>query len=240
MGGRRNRIRKIITRVIVFLLLGAIVNVAVAWGCAYWLSPPTDLRSVWIGFVPLDVPVWQCIGWQRTGTARVMSRPFEDADADVRDIHAIMKSMPLSDDPVPDWSRIVETRFHPRINNPRVLVEDARGWPLMAMMCEFGRSSYLLDVLGVQVERYSGIALPDGTADIMDGDRHRALPLRPIWPGFAINALFYAGILWLLFVAPFALRRRRRIKRGLCPACAYPVGNSDVCTECGKPVKVRT
>ena len=64
----------------------------------------------------------------------------------------------------------------------------------------------------------------------------RPLPLRPVWPGFAINTLFYAAILWggwLLLAAPFALRRRRRIKRGLCPACAYPVGASDVCTECG-------
>jgi hypothetical protein len=69
-----------------------------------------------------------------------------------------------------------------------------------------------------------------------------ALAYRPIWPGFAINTLFYAGILrltWGGFAAPFALRRRRRIKRGLCPACAYPVGDSSVCTECDKPVKPR-
>jgi formylglycine-generating enzyme len=64
------------------------------------------------------------------------------------------------------------------------------------------------------------------------------LPLRPIWPGFAINTLFYAAILWLLFAAPFALRRRRRIKRGLCPKCAYPLGTSDTCTECGTTVKL--
>src|SRR5262245_36915851 len=54
----------------------------------------------------------------------------------------------------------------------------------------------------------------------------RVLPLMPLWPGFAINTVFYAAILWLLFAFPFALRRRRRIKRGLCPACAYPVGDS--------------
>ena len=67
-----------------------------------------------------------------------------------------------------------------------------------------------------------------------------SLPLWLIWPGFAINTMFYAAILaggWLLFAAPLALRRRRRIKRGLCPACAYPIGSSDNCTECGKPVK---
>ena len=65
----------------------------------------------------------------------------------------------------------------------------------------------------------------------------RSLPVIPAWPGFAINTVFYAVILWLLFAAPFALRRRRRMRRGLCPACAYPVGESPVCTECGKAIR---
>jgi hypothetical protein len=68
----------------------------------------------------------------------------------------------------------------------------------------------------------------------------RALPLVPIWPGFAINTLCYAGILWLLFAAPFALRKRRRIKRGLCPTCAYPVGTNERCTECGTSCAIKT
>jgi hypothetical protein len=66
---------------------------------------------------------------------------------------------------------------------------------------------------------------------------NQVFPLRTLWPGFAINTLFYAAILWVLFAAPFALLRRRRVKRGLCPACAYPVGASEVCTECGQPVR---
>jgi len=62
------------------------------------------------------------------------------------------------------------------------------------------------------------------------------LPYRPYWPGFAINTLFYAGVLWMLFAGPFALRRMIRRRRGRCPACAYPVGQSPVCTECGAAV----
>ena len=53
--------------------------------------------------------------------------------------------------------------------------------------------------------------------------------------GFAINTLFYAGVLWVLFCGPFALRRMIRRRRGQCPACAYPIGQSPVCTECGAP-----
>ena len=69
-----------------------------------------------------------------------------------------------------------------------------------------------------------------------------AMPLGPIWPGLAVNTLFYAAILWLLIPAPFALRRFLRVGRGLCPKCAYPAGESAVCTECGRllPKRVAT
>ncbi len=65
------------------------------------------------------------------------------------------------------------------------------------------------------------------------------LPLLPIWPGFAVNTFFYAGILWLLIPGPFALRRFIRVRRGLCPKCAYPMGEGVVCTECGTPIEKR-
>ena len=78
-----------------------------------------------------------------------------------------------------------------------------------------------------------GVLLPDGSANATED---RLLPTLMIWPGFAINTLFYATILGALFAVPAALRRKRRIKRGLCPKCAYPVGTSAVCTECGTPV----
>ena len=72
------------------------------------------------------------------------------------------------------------------------------------------------------------------------GNRDVSIPLLPIWPGFAINTVFYAGIVWLLFAGPFVLRRWRRIRRGLCPKCAYdlrgtPRGAATACPECGTP-----
>ena len=63
--------------------------------------------------------------------------------------------------------------------------------------------------------------------------RLRRLPCRPIWPGFGVNTIFCAATLWLLIPGPFALRRFVRRRRGLCPGCAYPVGGSVVCSECG-------
>ncbi len=62
-----------------------------------------------------------------------------------------------------------------------------------------------------------------------------ALPLRPLWPGFAVNTLFYAAILWLIIPGPFALRRLIRRRRGLCPACGYDLRHAEhqACPECG-------
>ncbi len=65
------------------------------------------------------------------------------------------------------------------------------------------------------------------------------LPLRPIWPGFAVNTLMYAAILGLI-PGLFVLRRFIRVRRCRCPKCAYPMGESAVCSECGKPLPVRT
>jgi len=66
------------------------------------------------------------------------------------------------------------------------------------------------------------------------------LPIKPVWPGFIINTLFYAGLLWLLFTTLFAARRALRRRRGLCEKCAYPIGTSPVCTECGAAVRAST
>jgi hypothetical protein len=68
-------------------------------------------------------------------------------------------------------------------------------------------------------------------------------PIRPSWPGFAVNTLFYAAILWPLIcglsvIYRRIIRHRIRRRRGLCPWCAYPMGESPVCTECGSALPV--
>jgi hypothetical protein len=68
----------------------------------------------------------------------------------------------------------------------------------------------------------------------------RRIPVLPLWPGFITNTLFYALLLWLLFATPFAARRMLRRRRGLCEKCAYPIGVSPVCTECGAAVRPKS
>jgi hypothetical protein len=68
------------------------------------------------------------------------------------------------------------------------------------------------------------------------------LIFRAHWPG--AHGWLTVITTWLLacvFVVYLRLCRWRRIRRGLCPACAYPVGQSPSCTECGYTLKsVRT
>ena len=69
-----------------------------------------------------------------------------------------------------------------------------------------------------------------------------SLPLRPLWPGFAINTVFYATILWLLTLAPFTARRMIRRKRGHCIKCGYDLSHAEhkVCPECGEELRARS
>ncbi len=84
-----------------------------------------------------------------------------------------------------------------------------------------------------------GIPVELSTANGYGTRMRNHLPIRPSWPGLAINTLFYAAILWLLVLGPFALHRLIRRRRGLCPKCAYPMDESAVCTECGRELPQR-
>ena len=118
------------------------------------------------------------------------------------------------------------------------LIERKSGWPLRSMHGECRRVNEMYWAIPVPESwgrRYNFMAL---TATPIAG---AFLPLKPLWPGFLINTLFYALILWPLVFAPFTARRILRRRRGRCAKCAYPVGVSSVCTECGATVspKVR-
>jgi hypothetical protein len=70
-----------------------------------------------------------------------------------------------------------------------------------------------------------------------------ALPLLPLWPGFAINTAFYALLLFALIRGPRVLRRELRRRRGRCGACGYDrvgLAPGAACPECGAGVRAST
>ena len=225
MSVRRRRVRSITVCVGVFLLLGAVVNVAVAWGCAF--QAPGDLRLIEAKSFELDMgEFWELYRERLFGRERFLSwqvsmsvfrlKPY------TRDV--LPKELPI----VPPWTRL------PLVPPGTVDGDrfDATGWPAL---CFCAQLHYDRGVGSFRTSPASGgISLPiEMAVDYPFSTDRVTLPLRPMWPGFAINTVFYAAILWLLFAAPGRVRRWRRIRRGLCAKCAYPVGTSDVCTECG-------
>ncbi len=67
----------------------------------------------------------------------------------------------------------------------------------------------------------------------------RVLPVSPLWLGFAVNSCAYAAAIGLLVFGPLVVVRRLRPGRNLCPTCAYPIGASARCPECGNAVPAR-
>lgn len=72
-------------------------------------------------------------------------------------------------------------------------------------------------------------------ANISMGGRafHAEFPYHPLWWGLIVNVIVWAAGLWSVAFAASALRRRISLRRGVCPNCKYPIGVSEVCTECG-------
>ncbi|MEE8156294.1 MAG: hypothetical protein V3T53_15175 [Phycisphaerales bacterium] len=60
-------------------------------------------------------------------------------------------------------------------------------------------------------------------------------PLRPQSFGFLVNSLIYAAAVWLLVCGPREVRRWLRKRRGLCITCGYDLRGTEhaVCPECG-------
>jgi len=83
------------------------------------------------------------------------------------------------------------------------------------------------------------VSIPNAV-DRLSQPQEVAYPLSPVPWGFVVNTVFYALLLWLPVATFTTLRRRRRIRRNLCPSCGYslagaiPTNNTITCPECGK------
>jgi len=185
-----------------FLVLGAIVNIAVAWGFSLGVERMTAQSPPPIPARELDVL------WERYGVAEVKRT-------------------------LTGWR---ETNIGTTVkwfgnNMPQYGVVNMGGACMDITVVDSGAPLRCVRHHATAAPFYNATwgGLPRGS----EWFRRAA----PIWPGFAINTVFYAAIMWLLFAAPFALRRRSRIRRGLCPKCAYDLRgstpDSTTCPECG-------
>lgn len=109
-----------------------------------------------------------------------------------------------------------------------------RGWPLicLATIEQYESQSWLSTPVG------RGIPLPRRLTRLFGPPyflEDRALPLLPVWPGLTINTALYAGLIWSAAALIRRSRSIRRLRRNLCPSCAYSLAGQPTpgCPECG-------
>ncbi len=220
--------------IVVFLLLGAATTVAVCWASAcrplsrHWSSFAQE------GYSNIGGGIWEVHRSDRFARVRVRSIwIFEWAGS-----HFVAGNLPPARDLLPRWSRTVD-RLEPGVVNSADVIVEGTGWPLVAMLAHYQLDPGVRDTSG---SYYFPIR---SAAGILIGDKgdvgRRILPTRIVWFGFVIDTTALGALWWFVLCGPFALRRfwrffwrGSRARRGLCPRCAYPMGESPVCTECGE------
>ena len=196
------------------LLLGAIVNVAVAWALA-----------IWTGSVTFDAQLTASLRRQRFEAEGRSDRLQQEGAW----IDQALRGAGLD--------LVIVKR-----EQPAEIVHLYRaGWPFRAMegesrptTTEYAWAVPLSSVVTLRAE------LPSATDKVLTSTAARIVPLRPVWLGFLGNTVLYAVVAMGMIGCAWLVRRFLRLRRGLCPKCAYPMGESAGCTECGKALPSST
>ena len=126
----------------------------------------------------------------------------------------------------PFWSRTQVEPTRDQIDRFQTLFEDARGWPLPALMAWHSSDT----TFAVWETNWGlGLACDQGQYGLP-----RALPLRPIIGGFLVNWIVFAVVSYLVLYRIAQVRCHARLGRKRCVVCGYPTSASPVCTECGE------
>ena len=222
-------------RLFVFLLLGAIVNIAVAWGLARQSEESFERPGtrIALGVSAPTEDCWFVVMTSRLGRFQIHASPMwpERKAAGRRLGHLESDDFDNVSSLLPPWSALHEAP--PMREASYRVVEQVRGWPMLGMRAEYrywsDRAGSLSVKHGFDVTPRSGVPMWP-----------IILPAVPVWPGFAINTLFYAAVLWVAFLVPGGVKRLRRRLRGVCIHCGYdlrghrtPGAESTKCPECG-------
>ena len=233
-----------------FLFLGAAVNVGVAWGyTCFWLSNADFCSRTHLAHaVALNNRGLYTGESEHPRTFRRLSKQTDQTLARLRDE---LTAHELLLEPQPRALSIVEAPGYRNLFFGTTLIQfggsdaivqheihlQASGWPIHAVTSGTTvTSSSTRPTPGTsddRIRRFGSIGhLPFSHMSYSQG-----LPIRPLWPGFAINTVLYAVLLWGLWQVPIHTRRHWRRRRDRCWKCAYPIAESETCSECGARVR---
>jgi hypothetical protein len=203
-------VRNWIITIAALLLAGAVVNFAVAWACSAFARLGNQLN---VEASPSDE------AWLKANAPFLLNEDWPLSDA-VATKHGFGKRFRV----VAAGDAYTEGAHGYRL---------ALGWPLRSVCYSGFRYKHRQDDGSItSTDHHLGrIRFPWASAD----DFFARADI--LGAGLAVNSLLYATILCLFIRGPVALRRFIRSSRGLCLACGYPLGESPVCTECGKEAR---
>ena len=222
---------------LLFLLLGGATTIATSW----YLAAGRTKDATWFGHAEqgsarigrIGAGTWHVYRNERLG--QVLIRRY--------------RSRYSPEDQPPEWDiyKKPAERFVPAWASDLLPLEppegvlgnaavEGSGWPVVAMRTRY--DEFPGPLRGQSIRHVTEGILLTPTAEVRLGDmlyRAKALPRGLVWPGFAINTIFYAAILWLLTFGPFIARRYIRHKRGYCIMCGYDLRGTSGggCPECG-------
>ncbi len=220
--GKHVTMKQAIRRVAAFVLIGAAINIAVAWSCIAAARTsgskpfaPALSDSRWALDAPAELPVQSGVpsfSNQHFGVSRMSWQ--------VR----LWREQPRN---AGDVEKTAERSY-------TVNLVDC-GWPMRSLWYrKFGLEPESPRPGGAMAWLRRGVWLTPDTPGVRMFPM--VLAIAPLWGGFAVNSLLYGALVAVPVMLPGAVRRAVRRRRGQCEACAYPIGASAVCTECGKPI----
>lgn len=240
------------------LIVASILNLTIAWLCAYY-AVPGYRGAIVISADEFDngaeivverdseiaATTWASFGVTELdyyGAWRIRKESksfFKKATSDYgygAKLDRIFSNVRLNNDP----SRLINFRFYLNSTVFDRFKHHTRidaGWPMLSFRGFISGSS--LDPNNVK--KY----LPGQEHTVLAFDRllsNKTIPryvsYRPIWFGLIANTLLYASVIIAIMWILIALRSKIRLRCNLCPRCKYPIGVSEVCTECGRALPV--
>lgn len=193
--------------VLVFLALGAALNVAVAWACQIFSST--------VSVELIEAPDPRIVPPARTGSAGSFGARQRAEGFGRTNYWYLAAFQPLQ-----------QVRGV-RGSDPDLGLFQA-GWPMRSLESRSGPGwRPVADNERAWAFKYGGSSTPKWLMD-------HQLPLYPLWVGFTVNTIFWGGA---IPPAAFAFRRIRGVRRrgrGQCTGCGYPLGGVTVCPECGR------